>query len=60
MDDKPAASTTAVNEEPKREKKKKSKRDKIPEKYKGYEILLDAEEDPDFVPPKGTHQQETQ
>jgi hypothetical protein len=40
---------------PKRKEKaeRRPKRRDVPDKYKGYEILLDVEEDPDFHAPKG-------
>nr|XP_022287824.1 X-ray radiation resistance-associated protein 1-like [Crassostrea virginica] len=47
-------SKTAPAVRPKRKEKseKRPKRKDVPDKYKGYEILLDVEEDPDFHAPK--------
>lgn len=36
-------------------KKEKPKQKKLNEKYKGYEILLDYEDDPNFVDPAGDY-----
>ncbi|XP_062584370.1 X-ray radiation resistance-associated protein 1-like [Saccostrea cucullata] len=52
--DEPEEESKPVPTRPKRREKpeKRPKRRDIPDKYKGYEILLDAEDDPDFVTPK--------
>lgn len=52
--DEPEEERKAAPVRPKRKEKseKRPKRKDVPDKYKGYEILLDVDEDPDFHAPK--------
>lgn len=52
--DEPEEEKKAAPVRPKRKEKseKRPKRKDVPDKYKGYEILLDVDEDPDFHAPK--------
>ncbi|XP_060073090.1 X-ray radiation resistance-associated protein 1-like [Ylistrum balloti] len=45
-------SNKKVKKEKKHRKKKEKTKEKVDDRYKGYEILLDCEEDPEFIAPK--------
>ena len=51
--DEEAVKITKDKKEEKRRGKRTEKKKPVDDRYKGYEILLDYDEDPDFVPPKG-------